>query len=162
MKVLVLNVLIILLLTSCQSKTSTDIKISDIKASAHGDKIIVDDLGLSWNEVTRCNCMFAIDNDKFWDKYLFFARDSVESYGIIQLNGHGERLRIPISKYYYLSQRTKGEEWTESFANDSIRIELKGSPIESRILKTYSYSVDFVMIYNNDTIRQNIIGHCRY
>lgn len=160
MKLITLNILITLLLTNCQGEKSKNVKTVDRKTLEQIDKLTIYDLRLSWKEVTRCNCLFAKTDDKYWRKELFFARDSVGDYGLIQIGKRSSATSIPISTS--LTQKTKGQEWTEVFRNDSLKITLNGKPIKSKVLRTYSYDVDFEMIHNDDTIKDVIIGHCRY
>ncbi len=129
-------------------------------------KIQVHDLLLSWSEVIRCNCTFAKDKEHYWSKKLFFARDSVGRYGLIQLTENNSKnpnieTKIPIEKLVSKT-RKKGEKWNESYVNDSIRITLNSNPIPKQIMNTYSYDVDFKMVYKGDTLKKKLIGHCSF
>lgn len=147
-----------ILLITCEKEKSKDIKISDQRASGQADKLIITDLSFNWQEITRCNCLFAKTDDKYLAKELLLARDSVGGYGLIQIGKN--RLTIPIS--IPRTQKSKGKEWMEMYSNDTVMIVLRGKPIDRRILRTYSYNIDFEMICNDDTIKQQLIGHCSY
>ncbi|HYI78087.1 MAG TPA: hypothetical protein VEW65_10750, partial [Chryseolinea sp.] len=160
MKLIARNILIILLLTNCQGEKSNYVKTIDGAILGLTDKIAIDDLRLSWKEMTRCNCLFAKTHDNYWRKELFFARDSVGDYGLIQIGKTSGVTLIPI--LISLTQKAKGQEWTEVYSNDTLKIALSAKPFESHILSTYTYNVDFDMIHNGDTTKDAIIGYCRY
>ena len=118
-------------------------------------------LNLGYKEVMRCNGIFAENNDQYYNKYWFFGRDTVGHYGLIRFEGHPEKTILPIKKSIS-KKRKRGQAWQETYANDSIQVKLAGYPIPQQIQNTFSYNVDFEMVMGEDTIRQKLIGHCRY
>ncbi|MBI3220731.1 MAG: hypothetical protein HYZ44_14550 [Bacteroidetes bacterium] len=159
MKLVALNIVIIISLANCQSEKSADEK-TDRNGPEQSGQLTIHNVGLNWSEVIRCNCLFAKTDGNYWRKELFFARDSVGNNGLIQIGETNRATLIPISTP--LIQKSKGQEWTEVYSNDTLKITLRGKPIRSKILHTYSYHVAFELIHNGDTVRDEIIGHCSY
>ena len=124
-------------------------------------KKTIENLYLGYNEVMRCDCFFAKNNDKYWNKEYFYARDKVGKYGLIRLGGNKEKTKIPI-RAARSAKRKKGDAWQEVYANDSLLVVLKATPIKKLISDSYSYNVKFEMVWKGDTIKENIIGHCKY
>lgn len=118
-------------------------------------------LNLGYKEVMRCNGHFAKDNHNYYNKYWFFGRDTVNNCGLIRFEGHQEKTQLPIVTPIK-KKRKRGDEWKEVYANDSIQVTLVGHPIERQIQRTFSDDVDFEMIYKGDTLKEVLIGHCRY
>jgi hypothetical protein len=117
-------------------------------------------LHMGYAEVMRCNGQFAKSDDDYWNKDWFFGRDSVNKCGMIQFD-RTKKTCIPLVKPMS-AKRKRGEAWTEQYANDSITITLHGEPGGQKIQRMHSYHVTFELVHRNDTLRENLVGHCRY
>ncbi len=156
-----------ILFVSCQNNSESQInseneKETDTQLLMKNPKSdIIDWLPLSWEEVIRCNCLFAKNEGEYWDKHHFFARDSLNNIGLIKFKDSINRTRIPLIKSFN-SDRTKGSPWKEIYSNDTIKVVLNAVPVESKIMNIYSYKIDFELYLGSDTIREEIIGNCNY
>ena len=129
--------------------------------SFYGNHPKITHLDLGYKEVMRCNGVFAENNDLYYNKYWFFGRDTVNNCGLIRFEGHQEKTQLPIVTSI-TKKRKRGDEWKEIYANDSIQVTLVGHPIPRQIQRTFSYDVDFEMSYKGDTLKQVLIGHCKF
>lgn len=120
--------------------------------------LILAPLGLGYDDVSNCNCLFAKDWNYYWNKELAFARRK-NGLGIIQFGDNKLRLKItkPLS-----NNRIKGQSWQETYANDTIEVQIFADSVKNKISSRFTYDATIYTHYQGKSYREKLIGECSF